>query len=274
MPRIHANGLDFHVNRFRTRGEGDRPIVVCVHGLAVVDNAASCFTFGFHLAKAAEVYSYDLRGHGRSDMPATGYRVTDHVDDLLALLDALDITEPIHLMGFSYGGAVATVAALRAPERMRSLTLLDGHVPVTGWEDSLFKSVRVFQVWEDEARALGLADDDIEQMVILRVRQEYGLPPRRAAAITKRVRRLFTSTTLRQDMAREAVYDKNDFSRIDCPVLGIYGDQSDLYWLTDRLPELIPDVTLHTIKGADHLGVFWRLEETRPIVCQALGLET
>jgi pimeloyl-ACP methyl ester carboxylesterase len=272
MPIVGANGLNLYVNRFRTRRACERPIVVCVHGLAVVDNASSSFTFGFHLAKSADVITYDLRGHGRSDKPATGYRVADHAADLLGLIDALAITEPVHLVGFSYGGAVAMVAALLRPEQMASVSLLDGHVPVAGWEEALFGSVRRFQIWEDEARALGLVDDHIVAMVIQKVKQEYGLPTRRATAISKRVHHLFTSTTLREDMEHEVVYGKDDYSRIECPVLGIYGDRSDLYWLTDRLPELIRDVTLHTIAGADHLGVFWRLDETRPIVCRALGL--
>jgi hypothetical protein len=55
-------------------------------------------------------------------------------------------------------------------------------------------------------------------------------------------------------------------------VLGIYGDRSDVFWLTLRLPGLLPDLTLHTIAGADHLGVFWRLEETRPLLCRFIGL--
>jgi len=274
MPIVHANGLDFHVNRFRTKADIERPIVVCVHGLAVVDNASSSFTFGFHLAQWADVITYDLRGHGRSDKPSSGYHVADHVDDLLGLLDALEITEPVHIAGFSYGGAIVMAAAVREPERMATVSLLDGHVPVAGWEESLFNAVRQFQIWTDDARALGLPDDAIEQMIIQQVKQKYGFPNRRATAITQRVHHMFTSTTLREDMRSEQVFDKDDYSRIACPVLGIYGDQSDLYWLMDILPTLVPDVSLHTIAGADHLGVFWRLEETRPLVCEHMGLST
>src|SRR4051812_15017918 len=114
MPRVHANGIDFYVNRFRTHEDrGHRPVVVCVHGLAVVDNAATSFVMGFHLAKRADVYAYDLRGHGRSEKPPTGYRAEDHAADLIALIDALEIDEPVHLIAFSYGGAPAIVATMR-----------------------------------------------------------------------------------------------------------------------------------------------------------------
>jgi pimeloyl-ACP methyl ester carboxylesterase len=99
-----------------------------------------------------------------------------------------------------------------------------------------------------------------------------GASHRHALSVTRRVRLLFEGTTLRQDMQNEAVFAQEDYSRIDCPVLGIYGDRSDLYWVTEELPGLIRDLTLHTVAGADHLGVFARLEEFRPLICDFLGL--
>lgn len=270
--QVRANGLSFHVNRFRSGPAGDRPVVVCVHGLAVVDNASSSFVLGFHLATDAEVITYDLRGHGRSSAPSSGYGVADHAEDLLALIDALGIARPVHLVGFSYGGAITMLAAMRAPERIASVTLLDGHVPVAGWEDALFGLVKDFARWQQEAETRGLTGEQFEDLVIERVIDRFRATPRRAAAVARRVRRLFESTTLREDMRNETVFDKEDFSRIDCPVLGIYGDQSDLYWLTDRLPALVRDVTIHTIPGADHVGVFWRIDEIRPLIREFIGL--
>lgn len=272
MATATANGLDFHIGRYRTGPAGDRPVVMCIHGLAVVDNAATSFVVGFHLTTHAEVLVYDLRGHGRSDKPPSGYGVADHAADLVALLDALAVTAPVHLIGFSYGGAIAMVAAMQAPERMASVSLLDGLVPVAGWEEDLFGLVRQYLEWEEQARAQHLDDDEIQRMVTRQVMVKFGLKPRRAANVTARVRELFATTTLREDMRREPSYGKEDFGRIECPVLGIYGDRSECYWLTDRLPTLVRDLTLHTVAGADHLGVFWRLEETRPLIRRFIGL--
>lgn len=276
MARVDANGLTFHVNRFRTRvGGDDRPVVVCIHGLAVVDNAATAFVVGFNLARHADVYTYDLRGHGRSDRPPAGYRVADHASDLLGLLDALDLSRPAHLVALSYGGAVAMVAAMGDPGRIASVSLLDGHVPVSGWQELLVEaSIGPLDRWVDEARASGLAGDQIEQVVVQEVIREFGLPPRRAAAVTRRSLDLLATTTLRHDLHHEPSYAKEDFSRIDCPVLGIYGDRSPFHRLTEVLPTLVRDLTLHTIAGADHLGVFWRPAETRPLVSRFIGLPT
>lgn len=272
MTRVRANGLELHCNRFWSGPGGERPIVVCVHGLAVVDNAATSFVVGFHLALHAEVIVYDLRGHGRSDKPPSGYTVNDHVTDLFALLDALGITSPVHLVGFSYGGAIAMVAAMRHPERTASVCLFDGLVPVPGWDRDLVAEVSQFRVWEDEARSQLLAGDELEQLVAARAAESFGLRPRRAAAASRRVRELMATTTLRRDMECEPAYGPEDFARVTCPVLGFYGDRSTCYWLVDRLRELLPDITIQTIEGADHLGVFWRLEETRPALCRFIGL--
>jgi pimeloyl-ACP methyl ester carboxylesterase len=68
-----------------------------------------------------DVIAYDRRGFGEVP-PAEGpFR---HVDDLLAVLDAMSPDAPAWLVGSSQGGAVALDAALEAPERIAGLVLL------------------------------------------------------------------------------------------------------------------------------------------------------
>lgn len=274
MGKVYANGLSFHVNRFRSGPPGDRPVVVCVHGLAVVDNAAPTFLIGFHLATDAEVIAYDLRGHGRSDRPASGYRIEDHATDLFALLDALGITAPVHVVAFSYGGAIAMAAAMRHPERMASVTLLDGAVPTEGWKDKEVGMFDRYEAWVRDGESRGLTMDEMKEAVVRDVMEEYGLTRRRAMGTATRIVELFHTTTLREDVRGERAFTQEDFTRVTCPVMGIYGDKSDLYGLMDVLPALMPDIRLHTISGADHLDVFWRVEEIRPLLRDFIGLPT
>jgi len=64
----------------------------------------------------------DLNGHGRS--PGHGHlTLTDHADDLAALLDALHIPK-IHVVGHSMGGGIALTLALTHPERVTGLGLI------------------------------------------------------------------------------------------------------------------------------------------------------
>jgi pimeloyl-ACP methyl ester carboxylesterase len=56
--------------------------------------------------------SVDLRGHGRSPKPISGYEYEDHVADILALIERLNVTDVV-LVGWSMGGGIAArVAAL------------------------------------------------------------------------------------------------------------------------------------------------------------------
>lgn len=71
----------------------------------------------------------DLPGHGRSPGSPTGrYRLTTHVHAVESLL-AGDGRRPVHLVGNSLGGAVATLVAARRPDLVRSLTLISPAFP-------------------------------------------------------------------------------------------------------------------------------------------------
>jgi len=70
------------------------------------------------------IITYDLRGHGRSDVSDGQYTIELFVDDLIALLDYLKIGKTI-LCGFSMGGYIALRAIERNPDRFDALILCD-----------------------------------------------------------------------------------------------------------------------------------------------------
>jgi len=72
-----------------------------------------------------QVVAVDLYGHGDSD-PWPGQRPLALADEAAAAVAALDaIAGPVHLVGHSYGGAVALKLALAHPARVKSLTLIE-----------------------------------------------------------------------------------------------------------------------------------------------------
>lgn len=101
--------------------------VLALHGW--LDNAAS-FTFLAPHLSGAYVVAPDLTGHGHSDSRSAdaSYQIWDDLPELLGILDALD-WQTFHLMGHSRGAIIATLLASALPERVDSLTLLDGVVP-------------------------------------------------------------------------------------------------------------------------------------------------
>jgi 3-oxoadipate enol-lactonase len=75
------------------------------------------------LAHGRRVYAYDLRGHGSAVGAAPGYTMDRVATDLFEVMDALELARA-HVVGLSYGGAIAQTAVLRDPERFESLALL------------------------------------------------------------------------------------------------------------------------------------------------------
>jgi pimeloyl-ACP methyl ester carboxylesterase len=69
------------------------------------------------------VYALDLRGHGNSDRPASGYRMSDLAADVLAFMDAKGIVRA-SVVGHSMGSIVAQQVALAAPRRVSRLVLI------------------------------------------------------------------------------------------------------------------------------------------------------
>jgi aminoacrylate hydrolase len=78
------------------------------------------------LAERFRVLAYDHRGTGRSDraLPAA-VSVDDFADDILALMDALGIARA-SLMGHAAGGVAGLALALKAPERLDRLIVVNG----------------------------------------------------------------------------------------------------------------------------------------------------
>lgn len=103
--------------------------VLALHGW--LDNAHSFLPLSTQL-DGLDLVAMDFPGHGLSSPrpPGVRYHFDDYVFDVLAVLD--DLAWPqVNLLGHSLGGAVATLVAAAAPERVRSLALIEGLGPLS-----------------------------------------------------------------------------------------------------------------------------------------------
>jgi len=140
MPELQVNGIRLY---YEEHGEG--PPILCVHG-----TGSSALMWGAvvpELAGLGRVIVYDRRGCTRSQRPDPYDKtsVAEHADDAAALLDALGAT-PATVVGRSYGGEVALDLALRYPERVRGLVVLEGaslnlSTEAMAWDESLRQQV-------------------------------------------------------------------------------------------------------------------------------------
>lgn len=111
---------------FTRAGEG--PALLLVHGLL-----GYSFSWRFAvslLAEQREVFALDMPGSGNSDCsPDMDCRLQSAGKRLLGFMDSVGISS-CDLIGSSYGGATAVVAAALAPERVRTLGLVS---PANPW---------------------------------------------------------------------------------------------------------------------------------------------
>ncbi len=110
-----------------TAGSGT-PIVL-VHGfsfdLTTWDDQFTAFS------RSHQVTRYDLRGFGRSSVPAGPY---SHVDDLLQVLQQTG-NAPAHVVGLSLGANVALSLALTQPRAVCSIVLAASGLPGHAWTE-------------------------------------------------------------------------------------------------------------------------------------------
>jgi pimeloyl-ACP methyl ester carboxylesterase len=237
-----ANGVRLHVQRVAPRGAlgGDAPCpaVVFIHGLGT-DSLASFYLTLAAPASAAgvDVITYDLRGHGHSEQPATGYRVSDFVGDLAGLLDALRLAEPVHLVGNSFGGTVAFSYAVEHPQRVASVVMIESEPATEAWSCKLSSLLD---------RAAGhFAHPDALSWVT----QHYGA---RTSRLARAAGSRLQATTMARDIPSGPLLGDDEIRSVGCPVMAIFGAESDLVEQGEMMQSLLPRCSTVIVPGHEH----------------------
>ncbi|MFN8205148.1 MAG: alpha/beta hydrolase [Solirubrobacteraceae bacterium] len=234
MPFVDVPGTRiFH----RTAGMGTD--VVLVHGLG----ASHAFWYpkvAPALAHRHRVTVYDLRGHGRSGMPGSGYGAAAMVADLEALLDALDIRRA-RLVGHSWGGLIALELALRRPRRVTAVVVADSRL--------------------GPART-GVGPGSLERLARAGARRPpaaTGPPAFRPFGGWAMGRRsgerwlaLLDATSAARELEHPGFAAPARLRAVRRPVLGVYGERSFALTSGRRLARTLPDCRLVVLPGVGH----------------------
>ncbi|MFA5079646.1 MAG: alpha/beta hydrolase [Dehalococcoidia bacterium] len=111
------------VTHYELSGPEDGQVVVLIHGATIPMYLWDAQVDA--LSKAGyRVLRYDMYGRGYSDRPDGDYSQAFFRKQLLDLLDALKIRQPVDLMGVSMGGAMAVDFTASYPDRVKDLVLI------------------------------------------------------------------------------------------------------------------------------------------------------
>ncbi len=116
--------------------QGQEPLLL-LHGMA--DHGMVWTALGESLQDHYHILAPDLRGHGNSSKPSSGYRCTDIIADLEALM-AYRGWGSAHIVAHSWSAKVAAVWATQRPQAIRSLVLIDPFFidPIPRWLKTTF----------------------------------------------------------------------------------------------------------------------------------------
>ncbi len=260
---MEVNGIRVH---YKQMGQGE-PVIVLLHGFA-----ASVYSWREvmePLSHVGTVIAFDRPSSGLTERPMAGewtgaspYSVSGQADLTMAILDRLGVEKAV-LVGHSAGGTVATVAALRYPQRVEKLVLVDPAVyqsrelprwvgPVLAsrqmrWYGPLF--MRSITRWGEEMLVTAWHDPSA---ITEKVRAEY----RKPLQAENWDRALWELV-----VARESLDLGGQVAKLDLPTLVITGDDDRIVPAESsvRLAGALPQAELVVIRDCGHLP-----QEERP----------
>lgn len=269
MPVLTSPDLRINYLSLGDRQQPELPPIVLVHGLGA--------SLGFwylqiapELAQHRRVILMDLRGHGRSSMPATGYTPAAMVGDLLALLDHLRVGA-VHLLGHSYGGAVALEFAWRHPGRIASLTIADSRmrsvqptIDIRQWPAGkryleYLQSVGV----ELHENVADIAIDVFEQLARLRLERPAAMEQLQTHlpspfggstgdVAARRWLELLNVTTARSDFRQGEEVPLEELEALGIPTHLLFGEYSQALPSAHAIKRVLPAATLEILAGVGH----------------------
>jgi epoxide hydrolase 4 len=243
-------------------GEGD--LALLLHGFP--DYHASWRAQMPALAEAGfRAVAPDLRGYNLSDKPegVGSYRMERLIDDVLRLIQALDAPRA-HIIGHDWGAIIAWQFALRHPEWLDRLAILNvphpAHVPMRWLFDpvQLYKSWYVFFFQLPSIPEQRISDDDFKNLKRVYFGQKKAFDPDEIEGYIEAARRTGNMSGpvnyYRALLRKSLIPRSGDRKRIDHPVLVLWGDDDPALQpsLAEPPTDLVPNCEVIHFPDAGH----------------------
>lgn len=264
MPTTNASGWDIS---YETRGSLSNPPIVMILGLS--HRLAHWGRLPDLLAERLFVVTFDCRGMGQSERRDEPYTIHDEVRDVLAVMDAAELTRAA-VYGRSRGGMLAQEVALSHPERVSALILSGtshrgpGSV---GSTEAVNEAMRITaemtreQIFETQNVAMASPEwkERDPQAFAYLMGVDLDAPPRRFAVV-------------RQQGALDGWTSLDRLEQLACPTLVLCGEDDGMVPPENsrQLAEAIAGARLRLIPQCGHLAMLEKPAEVERAVIDFL----
>jgi pimeloyl-ACP methyl ester carboxylesterase len=252
---VEVNGQRIH---YKVYGSGE-PVFILLHGFASSTNSWNNVVNP--LSKLGTVIAYDRPAFGLSARPLTWqgdnpYSPEAQTDLLVGLMDQLGVEQAI-LVGNSAGGTVAAHTALRYPERVMALALVDPAIYSGGgapdWAKPLLKTPQMRHLGPLVARSLLNRSEEL-------IKQAWHDPSKVTAESIEEYRKFtkienWDKALWEFTLAGKDVNLDERLDELDLPVLVITGDDDRIVPTEEsiKLSEELPYAALAVIPNCGHV---------------------
>lgn len=267
MPEIKVNDVTLHYED-SAPNDTQKPVMVFAHGLLwstrMYDTQVAFFQDNYRCI------AFDFRGQGQSQVTIDGYDMETLTEDTLALLQALNI-EKCHFLGLSMGGFIGLRLAIRHPEKLLSLILME-----TSADPEDPKTAPLYRKLISAIRWMGMKRVSKKVMPIM-FGQRFLTDKTRKAEHKNWIKQMQANHKVGVVKAtmgvieRQGVYDQ--IESISTPTLIVFGDEdvATPYSKAERMHFAIKGSKLAIINGAGHTATVEEPEQVNTVIHKFLA---
>jgi pimeloyl-ACP methyl ester carboxylesterase len=231
--------------------DGPGPVVVLLHGFPFDRTMWSD-----QRSTVGSIYRLitpDLRGFGETPSPDGIYTIEGMADDVMELLGALQLDRPLVIGGLSMGGYVALSIAVRYPDRVKGLILLNSRAASDSPEAAQNRQTLANQI-EASGDPTSFLDAMVPRLFAQTTMDNHPELVQKWRSRMSKIPTRSIVSTLRGLATRPDRTD--DLARISCPTLVIAGSDDQIVPLDEsiRMAEAVPDGRLVIIADSGHLA--------------------
>ena len=230
---------------------GTGPTVFMIHGFQ--SNKDIWLRFAGKLTDQYHVIAIDLPAHGDSNiLMEQSYTITEQASRVAAIMDALKLDQPVHVMGHSMGGAIAFTLAANYPQHVKTLALINAAGVISPQPSQLQRELE-----QGRNPLIVRHADDYRAMLAFTMSDRPYIPSPMIATLTREAigREAIATRIFNQLDPKLSPPAPEVLTRIKAPTWVLWGDQDKVLDVssTQVFQQWLPHAEVLILKGVGHV---------------------